>query len=124
MVLDGVVGRLGLTHPAMKEYTRSLSKGMLQKFLQDLEPSVNAHNSGRPMEWSLQGGLHTEYASDFMQRNQDEIHCMFHNNVLPNLIRDLDALRLSEPATPSPPWERLNNDQLLEQSKEMRVEGR
>ena len=49
---------------------------------------------------------------------------MFHNNLLPNLIRDLDALRLSEPASPPPPWERFDNDQLIEQFREMRVEGR
>ena len=76
------------------------------------------------MGCSLQGGLHTEYASDFMQRNRDEIHCIFHNNLLPNLIRDLDALHLSEPASPPHLRGRLEGEQLLEQFKEMRVEGR
>ena len=123
-VLDGVVGRLGLTPPDMKEYTCSPSEGMLRRFLQDLECSVKADDSGKPMGWSLQGGLHTKYASDFMQRNRGEIHCVFHNNLLPNLIRDLDALHLSEPASPPPPGERFDNDQLIEQFKEMRVEGR
>ena len=76
------------------------------------------------MGWSLQGGLHTEYASDFMQRNRGEIHCMFHDNLLPNLIRDLDALYLGEPASPPRRMGRLDSEQLLEQFKEMRVEGR
>ena len=123
-VLDGDAGRLGLTPPDMKEYTHSPSEGMLRRFLQDLECSIKADDSGKPMGWSLQEGLHTEYASDFMQRNRGKIHCVFHNNLLPNIIRDLDALCLSEPASPPPPQERLDNDQLIEQFKEMRVEGR
>ena len=65
-VLDGVVGRLGLTPPDTKELTRSPSEGMLRRFLNDLECSIKADDSGKPMGWSLQGGLHTEYASDFM----------------------------------------------------------
>ena len=109
-VLDGVAGRLGLTPPGMKEHTRSPTEGMLWRFLLDLECSVKADDSGKPMGWSLQGGLHTEYASDFMQRNRGEIHCMFRNNLLPNLIRDLDALHLSEPATPPPPQEKLDSE--------------
>ena len=76
------------------------------------------------MGWSLQGGLNTEYASDFMQRNRGKIHCIFRDNLLPNLIRDLDALHLSEPASPPHPRWRLHSKQLLEQFKEMRVEGR
>ena len=72
-VLDGVVGRLGLTPPDMKEHTQSPSEGMLRSFLQDLECSVKMDDSGKPMGWSLQGGLHTEYASDFMQRNRDPL---------------------------------------------------
>ena len=123
-VLDGVVGRRGLTPPDMKKHTHSPSEGMLRRFLQDLKCSVKADDSGKPMGWSLQEGLHTEYASDFMQWNRGEIHCVFHNNLLPNLIRDLDALHLSEPASPPPPQERFDNDQLIEQFKKMRVEGR
>ena len=123
-VLDGVAGRLGLTPPVMKEHTPSPSEGMLRRFLQDLEHSINADDSGKPMGWSLQGGLHTEYISDFMHRNKGKIHCVSRHNLLPNLIRDLDALRLSEPASPPHPRERLDNEQLLEQFKEMRVEGR
>ena len=34
-VLDGVVGRLGLTSPGTKELTRSPSEGMLRRFLND-----------------------------------------------------------------------------------------
>ena len=49
---------------------------------------------------------------------------MFHDNLLPNLIRDLYALHLSEPASPPDPRGRLDSEQLLEQFKEMRVEGR
>ena len=76
------------------------------------------------MGWSLQGGLHTEYASDFMQRNRgrDSLHVC--DNLLPNLIKDLDALHLSEPASPPHPRGRLDSELLLEQFKEMRVEGR
>ena len=122
-ILDGVAGRLGLTPPDMKEHTYSPFEGMLRRFLQDLECSIKVDDSGKPMEWSLQGGLLTEYASDFMQRNRGEIHCVFHNNLLPNFIRDLDAFRLSQPASPPPPQERFDNDQLLEQFKEMRIEG-
>ena len=123
-VLDGVAGRLGLTPRGIKEHTRSPSEGMLRRFLQDLEHSVNTDDSCKPMGWSLQGWLYTEYTSDFMQRNRGKIHCVFCHNLLPNLIRDLDALHLSEPASPPHPRERLDSEQLLEQFKEMRVEGR
>ena len=98
-VLDEVVGRLGLTPPGMMEFTRSPSEGMLSRFMKDLEHSIKADDSGKSMGWSIQGGLHTEYSSDFMQRNRGEIHCVFHDNLLPNLIKDLDALHLSEPAS-------------------------
>ena len=92
--------------------------------MKDLERSIKVDDSGKPMGWSIQGGLHTEYSSDFMQRNRGEIHCMFHDNLLPNLIKDLDALRLSKPASPPHPRGRLDHEQLIEQFKEMRVEGR
>ena len=123
-VLDGVAGRLGLTPPGMTEFIRSPSEGMLSRFMKDLERSIKADDSGKPMGWSIQRGLHTEYSSDFMQRNRGEIHCVFHDNLLPNLIKDLDALRLSEPASPPHPRGRLDHEQLIEQFKEMRVEGR
>ena len=92
--------------------------------MKDLECSIKADDSGKSMGWSNQGGLHTEYSSDFMQRNRGEIHCVFHDNLLPNLIKNLDALRLSEPASPPQPRGRLDHEQLIEQFKEMRVEGR
>ena len=123
-VLDGVVGRLGLTPPGTKELTHSPSEGMLRRFLNDLECSIKVDDLGKPMGWSLQGGLHTEYFSNFMQRNRGKIHCVFHDNLLPNLIKDLDALHLSEQASPPNPRGRLDSEQLLEQFKEMRVEGR
>ena len=123
-VLDGVAGRLGLTLPGMTEFTRSPSEGMLSRFMKDLECSIKADDSGKSMGWSIQGGLHTEYSSDFMQRNRGEIHCVFHSNLLPNLIKDLDALHLSEPASPPWPRGRFDHEQLIEQFKEMRVEGR
>ena len=123
-VLDRVAGRLGLTPPGTTEFTRSPSEGMLSRFMKDLECSIKVDDSGKPMGWSIQGGLHTEYSSDFMQRNRGEIHCVFHDNLLPNLIKDLDALRLSEPASPPHPRGRLDHEQLIEQFKEMRVEGR
>ena len=123
-VLDGVAGRLRLTPPHTKEPTPSPSEWMLQRFRNDLEHSVRVDDAGKTLGWSLQGGLHTEYASDFMQRNRGEIHCVFHDSLLPNLIRDLDALHLSKPASPPCPWGRLDSEQLLEQFKEMRVEGR
>ena len=59
-----------------------------------------------------------------MQRNRGKIHCVFHDNLLPNLIKDLDALCLREPASPPCPRGRLDHEQLIEQFKEMRVEGR
>ena len=123
-VLDGVAGRLGLTPPGMMEFTRSPSEGMLSRFMKDLECSIKADDSGKSMGWSIQGGLHTEYSSDFMQRNRGEIHCVFHSNLLPNLIKDLDALCLGKPASPPRPRGRLDCKQLIEQFKEMRVEGR
>ena len=123
-VLDGVAGRLGLTPPGMTEFTRSPSEGMLSRFMKDLECSIKVDDSGKPMGWSIQGGLHTEYSSNFMQRNRGKMHCMFHDNLLPNLIKDLDALCLSEPASPLHPRGRLDHEQLIEQFKEMRVEGR
>ena len=123
-VFDGVTGRLRLTPPGTKEPTPSLSEGMLQRFRNDLEHSVRVDDVGKTMGWSLQGGLHTEYTSDFIQRNRGEIHCVFHDSLLPNLIRDLDTLYLSEPASPPRPQGRLDSEQLLEQVKEMRVEGR
>ena len=123
-MLDGVAGRLGLTPPGMMEFTRFPSEGMLRRFMNDLECSIKADDSGKPMGWSIQGGLHTEYSSNFMQRNRGEIHCVFCDNLLPNLIKDLDALRLSEPASSPHPRGRLDCEQLIEQFKEMRVEGR
>ena len=123
-VLDGVAGRLGLTLPDTKELTCSPSEGMLRRFLNDLQHSIKADDSGKSMGWSLQGGFHTEYVSDFMQRNRGKIHCVFHDNLLPNLIKDLDVLHLSEPASPPHPRGRLDSEQLLEQFKEMRVDGR
>ena len=123
-VLDGVAGRLGLTPPGTMEFTCSPSEGMLSRFMKDLEHSIKADDSGKSMGWSIQGGLHTEYSSDFMQRNRGEIHCVFHDNLLPNLIKDLDALRLSEPASPPHPRGRLDCEELIEQLKEMRVEVR
>ena len=120
-VLDGVVGRLGLTPPSTMEFTHSPSEGMLSRFMKDLEHSIKADDS---MGWSIQGGLHTEYSSDFMQRNRGKIHCVFHHNLLPNLIKDLDALHLSKLASPPQPRGRLDHEQLIEQFKEMRVEGR
>ena len=113
-VLDGVAGRLGLTPPGTKEFTHSPSEGMLRRFLNDLECSIKADDSGKPMGWSLQGGPHTEYSSDFMQRNRGKIHCVFRDNLLPNLIKDLDTLCLSEPASPPCPRGRLDSEQLLE----------
>ena len=86
-VLDGVVGRLGLTPPGMKEFTHSPSEEMLRRFMNDLERSIKADDSGKPMGWSIQRGLHTEYSSDFMQRNRGEIHCVFHDNLLPTSSR-------------------------------------
>ena len=59
-----------------------------------------------------------------MQRNRGEIHFVFHSNLLPNLIKDLDALHLSKLASPPWPRGRLDNEQLIEQFKEMRVERR
>ena len=123
-VLDGVAGRLGLTPPGTTELTHSPSEGMLSRFMKDLECSIKADDSGKPMGWSIQGGLHTEYSSDFMQRNRGKIHYVFHDNLLPNLIKDLDALCLSEPASPPHPRGILDHEQLIEQFKEMRVEGR
>ena len=123
-VLDGVAGRLGLTPSGMTELTCSPSEGMLSRFMKDLKCSIKADDSGKSMGWSIQGGLHTEYSSDFMQRNRGEIHCMFHDKLLPDLIKDLDALHLSEPASPPRPRGRLDHEQLIEQFKEMRVEGR
>ena len=123
-VLDGVAGRLGLTPPGTTEFTHSPSEGMLGRFMKDLECSIKADDSGKSMGWSIQGGLHTEYSSDLMQRNRGEIHCVFHNNLLPNIIKDLDALCLSEPASPPRPSGRLDHEQLIEQFKDMRVEGR
>ena len=99
-VLDGVVGRLGSTPPGTTEFTRSPSEGMLSRFMKDLEHSIKADDSGKSMGWSIQGGLHTEYSSDFMQRNRGKIHCVFHDNLLPNLIKNRDTLCLSEPASP------------------------
>ena len=123
-VLDGVAGRLGLTPPGMTEFTRSPSEGMLSRFMKDLECSIKADDSGKSMGWDIQGGLHTEYSSDLMQRNRGKIHCVFHDNLLPNLIKNLDALCLSEPASPPQPRGRLDHEQLIEQFKGMRVEGR
>ena len=100
-VLDGVAGRLGLTPPGMTEFTRFPSERMLSRFMKDLESYIKADDSGKSLGWSIQGGLHTEYSSDFMQRNRGKIHYVFHDNLLPNRIKDLDALHLSEPACPT-----------------------
>ena len=109
-VLDGVAERLGLTPTGMMELTRSPLEGMLSRFMKDLECSIKADDSGKSMGWSIQGRLHTEYSSDFMQRNRGEIHCVFHENLLPNLIKNLDVLCLSELASPPQPEGRLDHE--------------
>ena len=77
---------------------------------------------GNPWDGASKEDFPHEYSSNFMQRNRGEIHCVFHDNLLPNIIKDLDALCVSEPASSPHPRGRLDHEQLIEQFKEMRVE--
>ena len=67
-VLEGVTGRLGLALPGVKDPPSSAPEGMLRSFIASLEKAVKADDAGQATGWSIQGGLHTCYAEDFVTR--------------------------------------------------------
>ena len=67
-VLEGVAGHLGLALPGVKDLPSSTPEGMLRSFIVSLEKAVKADDAEQAAGWSIQGGLHTRYAEDFVTR--------------------------------------------------------
>ena len=65
-VLEGVAGHLGLALPGVKNPPSSAPEGMLHSFITSLEKAVKADDARQAAGWSIQGGLHTCYAEDFV----------------------------------------------------------
>ena len=122
-MLDGVVGRLGLTPQGMTEFTRSPSEGMLSRFMKDLERSIKADDSGKSMGWSIQGDSTLSTPQTSCRGTEARSIACFMITCFPTFIKNLNALRLSELASPPRPRGRLDHKQLIEQFKEMRVGG-
>ena len=122
-VLEGVAGRLGLALPGVKNPPSSAPEGMLRSFIASLEKAVKADNARQAAGWSIQGGLHTCYAEDFVTRRADDIPSVFKSSLLPGLIREMDNLRLQEPAVPPRPHPRLTTEDLVNEFKQLNVEG-
>ena len=55
--------------------------------------------------WKVDGGLHSGYESDFISRRAGDVHPIFTAPLLPDLISEIDKLRLSELAKPPPALE-------------------
>ena len=102
-VLEGVARRLGLLPPGVTNPPNTAPEGMLRRFMASLEVALKKDDAGQPVGWSIQGGLHSNYAEDFITRRTRSIPPVFTDSLLPNLIRDMDALRLGEPEVPSCP---------------------
>ena len=122
-VLEGVTGRLGLALPGVKNPPSSAPEGMLHSFIASLEKAVKADDARQAAGWSIQGGLHTCYAEDFMTRRADDIPSVFKSSLLPGLIKEMDNLRLQEPAVPPWPHPRLTTEDLVNEFKQLNVEG-
>ena len=122
-VLEGVAGRLGLALPGVKDPPSSAPEGMLHSFITSLEKAVKADDAGQATGWSIQGGLHTCYVEDFMTHRADNIPSVFKSSLLPGLIKEMDRLRLQEPAVPPRPRPRLTTEDLVDEFKQLNVEG-
>ena len=122
-VLKGVAGHLGLALPGVKDPPSSAPEGMLRSFIASLEKAVKKDDAGQAAGWSIQGGLHTSYAEDFTTRRVDDIPSVFKSFLLPGLIRDMDGLRLQQPAVPPRPRPRLTSEDLVNEFKQLNVEG-
>ena len=122
-VLEGVVGRLGLALPGVKNPPSSAPEGMLRSFVASLEKAMKADNARQATGWSIQGGLHTCYAEDFVTCRADDIPSVFKSSLLPRLIKEMDNLCLQEPAVPPRPHPRLTTEDLVNEFKQLNVEG-
>ena len=122
-VLEGVAGRLGLAPPGVKNPPSSAPEGMLHRFMASLEEAVKTDDAGQAAGWSIQGGLHTCYAEDFTTCRADNIPSVFKSSLLPGLIKEMDNLRLQEPAVPPRPHPKLTTEDLVNEFKQLNVEG-
>ena len=122
-VLEGVAGRLGPALPGVKNPPSSAPEGMLRSFIASLEKAVKADDAGQAAGWSIQGGLHTCYAGDFTTHRADDIPSVFKSSLLPGLIKEMDNLRLQELAVPPRPHPRLTTEDLVNEFKQLNVEG-
>ena len=122
-VLEGVTARLGLALPGVKNPPSSAPEGMLCSFIASLEEAVKADDAGQATGWSIQGDLHTCYTEDFVTRRADDIPSVFKSSLLPGLIKEMDNLRLQEPAVPPWPHPRLTTEDLVNEFKQLNVEG-
>ena len=68
--------------------------------------------ASKKAKWGLKGGLHLGYEADFKSRRMDKIHPIFSDPVLPDLMAEMDKLRLCEPAKPPSLREPLTGDEL------------
>ena len=95
---------------------------MLCHFTASLEKTVKADNVGQVAGWSIQGGLHTFYAEDFVTRRADDIPSVFKSFLLPGLVKKMDSLCLEEPAVPPRPCPRLRTEDLVNKFRQLNVE--
>ena len=58
-----------------------------------------------------------------MTRRADDIPSVFKSLLLPGLIKEMDSLRLQEPAVPPRPHPRLTTEDLVNKFKQLNVEG-
>ena len=58
-----------------------------------------------------------------MTHRGDDIPSVFKSSLLPGLIKEMDSLRLQEPAVPPQPHPRLTTEDLVNEFKQLNVEG-
>ena len=80
-------------------------------------------DAGQAVGWSIQGGLHTSCAEDFVTRRAGDIPSVFSDSLLPFLLKDMDAMCLEAPADPPRPCLRLQAEDLVEEFRKLNVEG-
>ena len=122
-VLEGVAGRLGLALPGVTNPPSSAPEGMLRSFTASLEKVVKANDAGHSTGWSIQGGLHTCYAEDFVTRRASDIPSVFKSSLLPGLVKEKDNLCLEEPAVPPHLHPRLTAEDLVNEFQQLNIEG-
>ena len=113
-VLEGIAGRLGLARPGKEDLPRSVREGVSRHYADSLALILKAEeeaNKGETLpatsgaRWEVDGGLHSGYESDFVSHRTGDVHPIFTASLLPDLISEIDKLRLSKPANPPPALE-------------------